>query len=44
MTAMAYGKEVHAVEQYFGRINADKFFFFVCEHIANIFKTCLRHV
>lgn len=40
MTAMAYGKEVHAVEQYFGRINADKFSFL----FVNTLLTYLRPV
>ena len=34
MSAIAYGKDVIAAEQYFGRINVDSFSPFVCEHFA----------
>ena len=38
MAAIAYGKGVIAAEQYHGRINAEKFSSFVCEHFASMFK------
>ena len=38
MAAIAYGKGVIAAEQYHGRINAEKFSSFVCEHFAGMFK------
>ena len=38
MAAIAYGKEVTAAEQYFGRINADTSSPFVDEHFPSIFK------
>ena len=37
MAAIAYGKGVIAAEQYHGRINAEKFSSFVCEHFASMF-------
>ena len=40
MAAIAYGKELIAAEQYFGRINADTFSSFVHEHFASMFKIC----
>ena len=38
MAAIAYGKEVTAAEQYFGRINADTSSPFVDEHFPSMFK------
>ena len=38
MVAISYGNGVIAVEQYHGRINAEKFFSFVREHFAGMFK------
>ena len=40
MTAIAYGRDVIAAEQYFGRINADTFCSFIYEHFTCIFKKC----
>ena len=40
MAAIAYGKGVIAVEQYFERINADTISSYVHEHFASMFKTC----
>ena len=40
MTAIAYGKEVIAAEQYFGSINGATFSPFVYEHFASMFKKC----
>ena len=40
MAAIAYWKRVIAAEQYFGRIDADKFSSFVHEHFASMFKIC----
>ena len=38
MAARAYGKGVTVAEQYHGRINAEKFSNFICEHFASTFK------
>ena len=38
MAAIAYGKGLIAVEQYHGRISAEKFSSFVREHFASMFK------
>ena len=40
MAAIAYEKGVIAAEQYFGRINTDRFSSFVSEHFASMFKKC----
>ena len=40
MVAISYEKVVIAVEQYFGRINADIFSFSVQEHFPSMFKKC----
>lgn len=37
MIAVAYGKDAIAAELYHGRINAEMFSSFVCEHFANMF-------
>ena len=38
MAAITYGKGVIAVVQYFGRIKADAFSSFVCEHFPSMFR------
>ena len=36
IAAIAYGKGVIAAEQYHGRVNAEKFSSFACQHFASI--------